>query len=268
MTADYVHGYSPRESDRLRDQAATVRDLLHRDTRYPEKSRVLEAGCGVGAQTVALAANSPGARFTSIDFSRASLEQAQAAARRMGAAGVRFAQADVYRLPFPEESFDHVFVCYLLEHLADPAAALAALRRVLKTGGTVTVIEGDHGSAYFHPETAEAVRAWKCLIAVQAALGGDSLIGRRLYPLLAEAGFRDIAVSPRVIYCDQSLPAYRDGFAGKTIAPMVEGVERQAFGMGLIDRDSWRKGLADLYRIADCPEGVFNYTFFKAVAVK
>lgn len=95
--------------------------------------------------------------------------------------------------------------------------------RYLKTGGTITVIEGDHGSAYFHPETPEAVRAWRCLIEVQAALGGDSLIGRRLYPLLADTGFRDIAVSPRVIYCDQSLPAYRDGFAGRTIAPMVEG---------------------------------------------
>ena len=49
---------------------------------------------------------------------------------------------------------------------------------------------------------------------------------------------------------------------------MVEGVERQALEMGLMDAESWRKGIADLYRIAECPEGVFNHTFFKAVAVK
>jgi SAM-dependent methyltransferase len=268
MTTDYVHGYSPRESERLRDQAATIRELLHHDTRYPEGSLVLEAACGVGAQTVTLARQSPGARFLSFDLSRASLEQARATVREAGFSNVVFEQADVFRLPYAGETFDHVFVCYLLEHLAEPGRALASLRRVLKTGGTITVIEGDHGSAYFHPETSEATRAWKCLIEVQAALGGDSLIGRRLYPLLEDAGFRDIDVSPRVVYCDRSRPAYRDGFAGKTIAPMVEGVEKQALEMGLMEYAAWRKGVADLYHVAACPEGVFNYTFFKAVAVR
>jgi SAM-dependent methyltransferase len=203
-----------------------------------------------------------------VDISAISLEKAQALARREGLANVRFLQADVFHLPIADERFDHVFVCYLLEHLADPLGALRALARVLKAGGSITVIEGDHGSSYFHPETKEAVRAWNCLIEVQAALGGDSLIGRRLYPLLVEAGFRGVVVSPRVVYCDASRPEYRDGFAGKTIAPMVEGVERQALERGLIDADSWRKGIADLYRVVECPEGVFNYTFFKAVAVK
>jgi len=268
MTAEYVHGYSERESERLRDQAATIRDLLHHDTRYPEGALTLEAGCGVGAQTVTLARNSPGARFLSIDLARPSLEQARTAVREAGLANVAFHQADVFRLPFADQSFDHIFVCYLLEHLREPEQALLSLRRALKTGGTITVIEGDHGSAYFHPETPEAVRAWRCLIQVQAALGGDSLIGRRLYPLLDAAGFRDVEVTPRVVYCDRSRPAYRDGFAGKTIAPMVEGVEKQALDMGLMDPEAWRRGLADLYRIAESPEGVFNYTFFKAVAVR
>lgn len=268
MTADYVHGYSSRESERLRDQAATIRELLHHDTRYPAGSLVLEAACGVGAQTTTLARQSPEARFLSFDLSGASLGQARAAAREAGLKNVVFEQADVFHMPYADETFDHVFVCYLLEHLAEPAQALASLRRVLKSGGTITVIEGDHGSAYFHPETEEAMRAWKCLIDVQAALGGDSLIGRRLYPLLEEAGFREIEVTPRVVYCDRSRPAYRDGFAGKTISPMVEGVEKQALAMGLMDDASWRKGVADLYRIAACPEGVFNYTFFKAVALR
>jgi methylase of polypeptide subunit release factors len=70
---DYVHGYSEREAERLRDQAATVRELLHHDTRYPAGSEVLEAGCGVGAQTITLARNSPEARFLSVDVSPASL---------------------------------------------------------------------------------------------------------------------------------------------------------------------------------------------------
>src|ERR1043166_6699047 len=51
----YVHGYDVRESERLGDQAGALVDLLHHDTSYPDGSSVLEAGCGVGAQTVTLA---------------------------------------------------------------------------------------------------------------------------------------------------------------------------------------------------------------------
>ncbi len=263
-----MHGYSEREAERLRDQAAAVRDLLHHDTRYAAGSRVLEAGCGVGAQTISLARNSPTAQLVSVDLSRPSLDSAQAMARRENLANVAFVETDVFHLPFPNQRFDHVFVCYLLEHLTHPLKALAVLARVLKRGGSITVIEGDHGSCYFHPATPEAVRAWNCLIEVQAALGGNSLIGRQLYPLLAGAGFREIAVSPRNVYADHSRPGLRDGFVGKTITPMVEGVERQAIEMGLIDAPAWRKGIQDLYTIAQSPEGVFNYTFFKATAVR
>jgi cyclopropane fatty-acyl-phospholipid synthase-like methyltransferase len=76
VTFGYVHGYDDREARRLTDQADTLVELLHHDTRYPPGERVLEAGCGVGAQTVTLAANSPGAAITSIDISAPSLAEA------------------------------------------------------------------------------------------------------------------------------------------------------------------------------------------------
>src|SRR3990172_12588511 len=81
---DYVHGYSERESTRLQDQSRTLADLLHHDTAYPPGAWVLEAGCGVGAQTGILARNSPEAQFTSVDISPASVETAKAAGARGG----------------------------------------------------------------------------------------------------------------------------------------------------------------------------------------
>ena len=77
MNKPYVHGYGPMEAVRLQDQAASLVELLHSDTRYAEGETVLEAGCGVGAQTVTLARNSPKALITSIDISEASLAQAR-----------------------------------------------------------------------------------------------------------------------------------------------------------------------------------------------
>lgn len=69
-TRKYVHGYDSREGVRLIDQATTLAEILHYDSVYPAGSHVLEAGCGVGAQTVILARSNPKARFTSIDIWR------------------------------------------------------------------------------------------------------------------------------------------------------------------------------------------------------
>src|SRR5262245_24718834 len=109
MTRSYVHGYDPRERVRLQDQADTLAGLLHVDTSYPEGSSVLEAGCGVGAQTVTLALKSPGARIVSIDISAESLAEAKARTAAAGLTNVRFQQADIFALPFDLDSFDHVF---------------------------------------------------------------------------------------------------------------------------------------------------------------
>jgi len=263
----YVHGYSQRESLRLEDQATTLAELLHHDQRYPEGSLVLEAGCGVGAQTVLLAGNNPEVSFVSVDISPESLRQAQSAVQAAGFGNVQFQQADLLHLPFADNTFDAVFVCFVLEHLSEPLKALAELKRVVKPGKTITAIEGDHGSAYFYPDSAFARRAIQCLVDLQASAGGDALIGRRLYPLLIEAGFETGRVSPRVVYVDSSRPQWVEGFTKNTFTAMVEGVENQALASGLMDPASWKQAIADLYRTAEA-DGVFNYTFFKAIGVK
>src|SRR5918992_2348282 len=182
MSNAYVHGYDPREVERLQDQAGTLVDLLHADTAYPDGSLVLEAGCGVGAQTVTLAERSPDARFVSVDVSADSIAEAERRVRDAGLANVEFRQADIFDLPFEAHSFDHVFVCFVLEHLSRPVEALTTLRGLLKPGGTITVIEGDHGSAYFHPDSAASRAAIECQIELQRRAGGDALIGRRVHP--------------------------------------------------------------------------------------
>lgn len=267
MTRSYVHGYDPRENLRLQDQAATLEELLHADTAYPAGSRVLEAGCGVGAQTVLLAARSPQADITSIDVSESSVAQARQAVSAAGFANVTLRQADVFDLPFADESFDHVFLCFVLEHLARPVDALKKLLGVLRPGGTLTAIEGDHGSTFFHPDSAAAHRAIRCQVELQARAGGNALIGRQLYPLLRAAGLADVHVSPRLVYVDASRPGLVDGFTKNTFTAMIEGIREPALNAGLAMAADFDRGVADLHRAAEA-DGVFCYTFFKATAVK
>lgn len=264
---EYVHGYTTKESDRLTDQANTLTDLLHHDTFYPAGARVLEAGCGVGAQTVILAKRSPETKFLSIDVSEESLSKAQALIEAEGIENVTFQQRDVFDLSPDDGTFDHIFVCFVLEHLPDPVAALRHLGTLLKAGGSITAIEGDHGSFYCYPESAEAKRAVQCLVDVQARLKGNALIGRQLYPLFQAAGFRDTVVSPRTVYADASRPQWVEGFSKRTFIAMVEGVRDQALSLGMIDEATWNKGITDLYRATEA-DGTFCYTFFKALAHK
>jgi SAM-dependent methyltransferase len=264
MSRTYVHGYGGRERARLQDQADALATLLHSDTQYPDGSLVLEAGCGVGAQTVSLARKSPGARIVSVDLS---LESVAAAKVKVGAAGltnVEFSQADLFRLPFRSASFDHVFVCFVLEHLPHPVDALRVLRGFVRPGGTVTVIEGDHGSAYFHPDSDAARQAIRCQVELQRAAGGNALIGRQLYPLLREAGLEGIRVAPRMVYVDSSRPELVDGFTRKTFTAMIEGVRDEAIQGGLTTLELFDAGIRALNRTAEA-DGVFCYTFFKAV---
>jgi len=266
MKNAYVHGYDSRELLRLQDQASTLAELLHWDTRYPEGSTVLEAGCGVGAQTVTLASNSPLASITSVDVSERALGEASKAVEAAGLTNVTLLHADIVDLPFRPGSFDHVFLCFVLEHLPRPVAVLRALKRVLKPGGTITVIEGDHGSTYFYPDSEYARRAVECQVELQRRAGGNALIGRELYPLLREAGFDRARVSPRMVYVDASKPGLVEGFTKKTFTAMIEGVRKPAVESGIVSEPDFDRGIADLYRTAGA-DGVFCYTFFKAVAV-
>ena len=202
-----------------------------------------------------------------LEIDPGSVEQARSRAQAAGHRHVAFQAADLFHLPFEDRSFDHVFVCFVLEHLPRPVEALRCLRRVLRPEGSITVIEGDHGSWYCHPQSAEASRAVECLIDLQARMGGDSLIGRRVYPLLAAAGYRQVQVTPRMVYVDDSRPDLVEGFSKNTFIAMVEGVGGQAVSLGLVDQSTWDKGIADLYRATEAG-GTFCYTFFKGTAVR
>ena len=267
MGKTYIHGYEPSEKRRLQDQANTLVDLFHSDTSYSVGSRILEVGCGVGSQTITLARKSPNASFLSIDISEESISQAQESLEPFGLKNVQFLCADIFNFDIETEPFDHVFVCHVLEHLSQPEKALSILKNLIKEGGTITVIEGDHGSTYFYPDSEAAQKVIQCQVELQNRTGGNANIGRELYPLLNSVGFKNVMVSPRLVYVDSSKPGLVDGFTKNTFTAMIEGVRESSIAAGLINGTTFDDGIKALYRTTE-QDGVFSYTFFKAIGTK
>jgi len=150
--------------------------------------RLLEIGCGEGANLHHLAERQPRARYVGIDFST---EKARFAASATPAIAAR---ADAARLPFADASFDAVLVRDLLHHVPARAAVLAEAARVLRRGGRLTVIE-PNGRSPLIAAMAAAIPEERGMLASTAT---------RLLGEVAAAGLVEVRLARR-----QALPLSR-----------------------------------------------------------
>ena len=266
MSDHYVHGYSPVEATRLSRQANILSEFIHSNAVFAPGDRIVEVGCGVGSQTVQLAARNPSTQIVGIDRSADSLEQARALVAGHGLNNVQFQQCDASVLPFEDGAFDGAFVCFVLEHLADPEGALRELRRVLKPGAKLHVFEGDHGATIAWPDDPDIHRLVRAATQYQATQGGNAEIGRALTPLLRAGGFHSIQVEPCVAYADLERPQWVEQFTRHTFIDMMKSLRERLAGSGLLDERASDLGVAALERAA--LEGTFSYTFYRAIAFR
>lgn len=265
--ATYIHGYSNEESLRLHLQANVLESIIHNDSIFSNNSKVLEAGCGVGAQTRILASKNPRSHFISVDVSEDSVIEAKRMIDKANISNVEIKQADIYKLPFKNETFDRVVVCFVLEHLNNPIQALTELKRVLKKGGSLMAIEGDHGSVFFHPTSKYANDAINSQIQLQKLNGGDANIGRKLFSLFQAINLKYISVSPKIVYIDPTKPKLAEGFLKNTFTAMIEGVRENAIQKGIINKQIFEKGIMDLNQIIES-KGVLATLFLKELESK
>jgi SAM-dependent methyltransferase len=110
-----------------------VERLLTRHFPRPDKATLLETGCGRGTTSLFLAKRQ-GVACTLLDFSHPAVRLAAANFADHGCPG-RFVQGDVYRLPFPDGSFDAVLSVGLLEHFREVEPPIREMARVTRPGG-------------------------------------------------------------------------------------------------------------------------------------
>jgi ubiquinone/menaquinone biosynthesis C-methylase UbiE len=193
----YVHGYATPEQERLLEQAEHWRQRLICDgTELEPGTRLLEVGCGVGAVLAALGQEYPGVQLWGVDIERRQLDFARVHLAR-SLVEATLVEADALALPFGAESFDHVWMMWFLEHVADPPAALREARRVLVEGGAITAIEVDYSTCQAEPSTPAIDSLFRAMVQGMAASGWSDA-GTRLPGWLHEAGFVEIDQGERV----------------------------------------------------------------------
>lgn len=212
--------------------------------------RILEVGCGLGDDAAALAKRvAPGGSVVAIDGSQAMIDAARE--RHGDVAGLSFDVADAAHLPFDDASFDACRIDRVLQHIEDPAQAIAEMVRVLRRGGVVVAFDNDW-------ETLTVDSADRALTRTILNAWCDRFpsgwIGRRLVPLFLQAGLRDIVTYPKTLVLRELDVADRIYRFFSTAEGLVASRT-----IGRDDADRWSEGL----RTADA-EGRFftSYTGF------
>jgi ubiquinone/menaquinone biosynthesis C-methylase UbiE len=263
VSDDYVHGYADDEQQRLLEQAEHWREeLILSGTTLAPGTRLLEVGCGVGAVLGILGEAFPGVQLAGVD-----LEERQVEAARAHLAGLGFPadlrQADAGELPFADGSFDHVWMMWFLEHVADPVAVLREARRVLVRGGGLTAIEVDYNTVWASP-TSDAFETLFAAVAGAMDAGGRSDAGSRVAGWLAEAGFASVDPGERrLAYSGEELARQVP-----YVASVVESTLQALARMPNASAAQLEAGLADLRGLPAIQDAALGWDVHKATAVR
>jgi SAM-dependent methyltransferase len=260
---DYVHGYGTPEQERLVEQAEHWRHRLIADgTRLEPGTRLLEVGTGVGAVLAVLGQEFPGVRLTGLDIEPKQLEFARAHLERSGVEAT-LVQGDALALPFEDESFDHVWMMWLLEHVPDPVAALREARRVLVPGGAITAIEVDYSTCHADPTSPAMEALFRAMVQGMAAAGWSDA-GTRLPGWLREAGFGNVDEGERPFWWRDDDLATQSNYAADVMESALDALAQQPGASG----DELRAGLSDLRDLASHPGAGLGWVMHKSTGVR
>jgi SAM-dependent methyltransferase len=239
--ATYTHGHheSVLRSHRWRTAENSAGYLL---PHLSSGATVLDVGCGPGTITADLATLVTPARVTALEVTEPALDLARAEITRRGLTTVDFRVGDVHALDFADDTFDVVHAHQVLQHVADPVAALREMRRVAKPGGLVAVRDSDYAAFTWFPQLPELTEWLELYERVARGNGGEPDAGRRLLSWAHAAGFTDVTATSST-WCFAN-PEDREWWGGMWAdRVLVSDLARTALSCGAATQE-------DLHRIS------------------
>lgn len=262
----YLHGFSHEEQERLYAQARFLEQKVYEAVDFSKCTRVLEIGSGVGAQTEILLERFPHLQIDCIDSSQAQLDQAASLLQKQIAENrVRLHLGKAAQLPFAADTYDGIFVCWLLEHVKEPVQVLQEARRVLKSGGVVYCTEVMNSSFYLHPYSPSTLHYWLSFNDHQWNLGGDPFVGGKLGNYLQQAEFQQIDTQVKSFHFDNRMPKMREKMFEYWTRLLLSGTP-SLLKAGRTSAEEVEQMTAELSRLKTDPGAVFFYSCIQAKA--
>lgn len=263
----YLHGFTHGEQDRLYHQARFLEDAVHDRLPFRRCRHLLEVGSGVSAQTEILLRRFPDLHVTGVDRSRENLARGK---RHLGSCAwakgrYTLQQASAETLPFPANTFDGAFLCWILEHVDEPARTLAEVRRVLRPGSPVVCNEVQNATFFLDPYSPNTLQYWMAFNDTQLELGGDPFVGAKLGNLLLAGGYADVRTEVRTFHYDNRTPGERAEFLAYWTELLLSGAPQLAKA-GKVSAGTVEGMQRELDRVAHDPDAVFWYSFVQARA--
>ncbi len=242
MSTFYSLGDSESEQERL------VRQIdLYGDTReltFEPGNKVVELGCGAGANLWIARQLGEGA-YVGLDARQSQIEAARKRARDLGVGNVEFRVADASDTGLEAESFDALLCRCVLIHQPDPEPIVAEARRILRPGGRGVFIEPDGPNHYMTPGKDALMKVFHARTHYAYGDGrGSPEVARSLYPLLVNAGFRDITLTPHVIVATGDDPDRCRAFLRHWVE-IIEPVANTLVSRGLVTSQELEQALRE-----------------------
>jgi ubiquinone/menaquinone biosynthesis C-methylase UbiE len=259
----YLHGFNSQEQQRLMDQAGFLAPLIYPTVDFSGCKKLLEIGSGVGAQTRVLLGLFPQLQITSVDFSSAQLDKAKENLRDFESR-ITFVNQDAERLLL-HDKFDSAFICWALEHITSPIAALQQLRTHLLPGSKIHITEVFNSTFYCYPKSPAMDYYYQKYNEQQLRFGGNPDVGSQLGNLLFQAGFSKISLMHNGFHLDQSNPAELKRFIDFWKILMKSGADG-LLEAGMVTQEDIAQMENDLDRVTADENAVFFYQFVQAKA--
>jgi ubiquinone/menaquinone biosynthesis C-methylase UbiE len=255
----YIHGTTPQEQQRLAALGELTDDAFVRFLRFEPNHSILDVGSGLGNLARRVAALVPRGEVLGIEQSPDQLARATS-----NLPNLHFFQGDAHALPFPAGRYDVVYCRYLLEHVREPLTVLREMRRVLKPGGQVFLQENNILINDTDPECPCFDHIWQQFAKLQERLGGDALIGKKLFRLLRQAGFDQIELSIQPEFHHFGSPVYRpwlDNLIGN-----IRSGQARLVAEGLADKTDIEAAVEEFERLKENPLGSAFFYWNRASA--
>lgn len=260
----YIHGFNQTERERLISQNDTLSKYIYERIDLRNVTKLLEIGCGVGAQMIYVLKKYPHLHVTGVDIEESQLQQAR---KNLDLAGIDPQQYSLISsqqfLSSPSSKYDGLLIIWVLEHVANPEELLSSYLPYIISGSPFFITEVKHSNLKMNPHNNLITRFWNDCIDYQKELGGDANVGERLEQILDNCGVKEFYTKPFELSFDESTPDKKQEIFKYWIM-LMKSAAIERIQKGDFSKSEWQEVEDIMTKRIKNPNSSFYYAFIQA----